>query len=432
MRIARAFALLCLAWSPVALAAEPPRTASTMDAVLPQVVAWRRDFHQHPELGNRETRTAGVVAAHLRSLGLEPVTYAKTGVVALLDSGRPGPTLALRADMDALPVTEEGDLPFRSTATATFNGQTVGVMHACGHDAHTAIQLGAATVLAGMRGQWHGRVLLVFQPAEEGPPEGEEGGAELMLKEGLFERYRPDAVIGLHLLSNLNADTIGVRAGPVMAESDRFRIVVTGVQAHGSRPWSGKDPVLAAAHIVVALQSIVAREVDPTVSPAVVTVGAIHGGVRYNIIPDRVELVGTIRSFDDATREGVFASVRRIANDTAHAHGAEATAEIWRHTIVNVNDPALTARLRPALAAAAGPGKLVEVPLQTVAEDFAYFAAAVPGLYFFVGATPPGQDPRTAPSNHSPRFTVDEAALPLALDALLRSALAYLQPAAAP
>ena len=432
MRHARGFVLLCFALPLAASAVEPVAARPGIQAVMPQVVAWRRDFHQHPELGNRETRTAGVVAAHLRDLGLAPVTYAKTGVVALLDSGRPGPTLAVRADMDALPVTEEGDLPFRSTVTAQFNGQTVGVMHACGHDAHTAIQMGLATLLAGTRDQWSGRVLLVFQPAEEGPPEGEEGGAELMLKEGLFDKYRPDAVLGLHLLSNLNADTIGVRAGPIMAESDRFRIVISGVQAHGSRPWSGKDPVLAAAHTVVALQSIVAREVDPTVSPAVVTVGSIHGGVRYNIIPDRVELVGTIRSFDDATRERIYASVKRIAGDTAHALGAEATTEIWRHTIVNVNDPALTARLRPALAAAAGPGKLVEVPMQTVAEDFAYFAAAVPGLYFFVGATPPGQDPRTAPSNHSPRFAVDESALPLALDALLRTTLAYLQPAAAP
>lgn len=428
MRIARGFAVILFAIPPADSAAGPPAPGPAIEAVMPQVVAWRRDLHQHPELGNREIRTAGVVAAHLRSLGLEPVTYAKTGVVALIDSGRPGPTVALRADMDALPVTEQGELPFRSTATAQFNGQTVGVMHACGHDAHTAIQMGAASVLAGLRERLHGRVLLVFQPAEEGPPEGEEGGAELMLKEGLFERYRPDAVLGLHLLSNLPSDTIGVRAGPIMAESDRFRIVVTGVQAHGSRPWSGKDPVLAAAHIVVALQSIVAREVDPTTSPAVVTVGAIHGGVRYNIIPDRVELVGTIRSFDDDTRERIYASMRRIASETAQALGAEAETGIWRHTIVNVNDPALTERLRPALAAAAGPGKLVEVPMQTVAEDFAYFAAAVPALYFFVGATPPGVDPRTAPSNHSPLFGVDEAALPLALDALLRATLAYLQP----
>ena len=408
--------------------AQAADVAADVAAIEPRLVEWRRDLHQHPELGNRETRTAEKVAAHLRGLGLKVETgVAHTGVVALLEGGRPGPRLAMRADMDALPVTEAVDLPFKSTATAQFRGETVGVMHACGHDAHVSIQMGAAEILARRRAELPGSVLFVFQPAEEGPPDGEEGGAELMLKEGVFERYKPDAIVGLHVFSFLNTGKLGIRSGPIMAESDRFRIVVRGAQAHGSRPWSGVDPIVVAADIVGALQTIVSRRTDPTRSPAVVSVGAIKGGIRYNIIPDSVEMIGTIRTFDDPSRERIFAEVPRIATNLAEAQGATAEVELWRHTGVTRNDPALAARLRPALARAVGAGNVVDMPLLTVAEDFSYFADKVPGFYFSVGNTPADQDADKVPGNHSPKFFLDEAALAIGTRALLEVSLLYLE-----
>lgn len=404
--------------------------AAAADAGLRErVIAWRRDFHQHPELGNREFRTAARVAGHLRALGLAVETgVAKTGVVALIEGGRPGPRLALRADMDALPVTEELDLPFRSTVRTDYRGQQVGVMHACGHDAHTAILMGVAEVLARHRAELPGSVLLVFQPAEEGPPDGEEGGAPLMLKEGLFARHRPDAIVGLHVYSTLTVGQVGVRGGPTMAEASWFSIRVQGVQTHGARPWAGVDPITAAAHVITGLQSVVSRRTDIMESPAVVSVGAIRGGVRQNIIPDEVEIVGTIRSFDDESRERVWADVRRVAEQTAAAHGARAEVGFERKTNVNRNDPALTRRLRPALAAVVGEANTIEMPLQTVAEDFGYFAAEVPGFYYFVGSTPVDGDPRTAPANHSPRYFVDEAALDVGVRTMLQVAAEFLEP----
>ncbi len=390
-------------------------------ALRERVVAWRRDLHQNPELGNREFRTAKLVADHLRALGLEVETgVAKTGVVALIEGGRPGPRLALRADMDALPVTEEVDLPFKSTVTTDYRGQQVGVMHACGHDAHTAILMGVAEILVAHREQMPGSVLLVFQPAEEGPPDGEEGGAPLMLKEGLFERYRPDAIVGLHVFSSLNAGRVGVRGGPTMAEASWFTITVRGAQTHGAKPWAGVDPITAAAHVVTGLQSVVSRRTNIMESPAVVSVGAIRGGIRQNIIPDSVEIIGTIRTFDDESRERVFADVRRVAEQTAAAHGASAEVDFESKTNVNRNDPALTRRLQPSLAAVVGAENAIEMPLQTVAEDFGYFAAAVPGFYYFVGSTPEGTDPRTAPANHSPRYFVDERALDVGVRTMLQ------------
>jgi amidohydrolase len=399
-------------------------------ALESKVVSWRRDLHQHPELGNREFRTSAKVAEHLRALGLEPVIFAHTGVVALLDGARPGPRLALRADMDALPVTEEGDLPFKSSATTEFRGETVGVMHACGHDAHTAILMGAAQALVAVRDQLPGSVLFVFQPAEEGPPEGEEGGAELMLKQGLFERYQPDAIVGLHVFSLPNVGQIGIRRGPIMAESDRFRIVVKGSQTHGAKPWAGVDPIVTAAQIVLNLQTIVSRRTEVTHSPAVVSVGAIKSGIRYNIIPDSAELIGTVRTFHTETRDRIYADIRRIAEHTALANGASAEVETWEHTGVNVSDPALTARLMPALEAVVGRENVIEIPLQTVAEDFSYFSDRVPGMYFFVGATPKGDDPHRAAPNHSPRFFLDEGALDVGLRATVRLTADFL--AAAP
>lgn len=395
--------------------------------VRSHLVEWRRDFHRNPELGNREFRTSGIVAGHLRALGFEvEEKVAHTGVVALLRGGRPGPMVALREDMDALPVTEKGDLPFRSTATTEFRGEKVGVMHACGHDGHVAVLMGVAESLAAMREQLAGSVLFVFQPAEEGAPEGEEGGAELMLKEGLFEKHEPDVVFGMHLFTTLNTGTIGVRSGPMMAESDRFRIVVTGRQTHGSRPWGGIDPIATSAQIVNTLQTIVSRRTDIARAPAVVTVGAIKGGIRYNIVPESVEMIGTVRTFETATRDAIWADIKRMSEDVAHANGAEAEVELWQHTDVLVNDPALTARMRPSLEAVVGRDKVVDMPFQTVAEDFAALSKRVPGLYFFVGVTPPGVDADKAASNHSPDFFMDEDALPIAHDALLRATLDYL------
>ncbi|ATD66431.1 N-acyl-L-amino acid amidohydrolase [Luteimonas chenhongjianii] len=429
-----AVALLCACATLPALSraqeAQRPEVASAASALQARVVDWRRDFHQHPELGNRETRTAARVAEHLRSLGLEPTTgVAHTGVTAVLKGGRPGPRIALRADMDALPVTEQTGLPFASTATATYRGETTGVMHACGHDAHVAILMGVAEALVGMREQLAGEVLFVFQPAEEGPPDGEDGGASMMLAEGVFRDFRPEAVFGLHVFSTLQAGQLGVRGGPLMAASDRFAIKVTGRQTHGSRPWGGIDPIVAAADLIGSAQSIVSRRTDISALPAVVTFGAIKGGIRYNIIPDSVELVGTIRTFDESVRNDIFADLKNVAAHVAAAHGATVDAQVPDTTgnPVTVNDPALTARLLPSLQAVAGAGNVVETPLNMGAEDFAYYAKEVPAMFFFVGATAAGKDPATAPSNHSPQFDLDESALDLGLRAMLQVSLDYLE-----
>jgi amidohydrolase len=414
-------------------AAQTPEVEPLAAAVDGKVQAWRRDIHQHPELGNREVRTAALVAEHLRAIGLEDVRtgIATTGVTAVLRGGKPGPRIALRADMDALPVTERSDLPFASKATAEFRGQTVGVMHACGHDAHTSILMGVAEALASMREELPGEVLFIFQPAEEGPPDGEEGGAEEMLAQGIFERFRPEAVFGLHVFSTLNAGQVGFRSGPLMAASDRFNIVVKGRQTHGSRPWGGIDPIVAAADIVGTAQSIVSRRQNISKLPVVVSFGAINGGIRYNIIPDEVELIGTIRTFDEDMRQAVFADLRNVAESVAHAHGATAIAQVpdTKGNPVTVNHPALTARSVPSLEKVVGRDNVVEMDLVMGAEDFSFYAREVPGFFFFVGATPPGQDPVTAPSNHSPEFFLDEQALQVGTRAMLQVALDYLHEA---
>jgi len=393
-----------------------------------KVLDWRRDIHQFPELGNREFRTSKLVAEHLKSLGLEVRTgVAHTGVTAVLKGGRPGPRIALRADMDALPVTESSGLPFESKQTAEFRGQKTGVMHACGHDSHTAILMGVAEAMAKNRADIPGEVLFIFQPAEEGPPDGETGGADQMLAEGIFKSFKPEAVFGLHVFSTLNAGQLGYRSGPLMAASDRFNIVVKGRQTHGSRPWGGVDPIVAAAEIVTSAQNIVSRRQNLTKQPIVVSFGAINGGIRYNIIPDSVELVGTIRTFDDDMRAQAFKDLANVAEHVAAAHGATVVAKI-PDTVgnpVTVNNPALTARVLPSLKKVAG-AEVVEMTLTTGAEDFAYFAKEVPGFFFFVGATPKGVDASTAPSNHSPQFFLDESALPLGTRALLQISLDYL------
>jgi len=398
-------------------------------AVDAQVVAWRRDFHQHPELSNREFRTSQKVAEHLTAFGLEVKTgIARTGVVGILRGGRPGPTIALRADMDALPVTEQVDVPFRSQATAEYRGEKVGVMHACGHDAHTAVLLGAAQALAAMRKDLPGTVLFIFQPAEEGAPDDETGGASVMLDEGIFDLAKPEVVFGLHVWSALPAGTIGYRSGPFMAASDRYRILVKGRQTHGSRPWGGVDPIVAASQIVMGLQTVVSRQLDITSYPAVLSVGAIKGGIRNNIIPDEVEMIGTFRTFDPAVRQQLIERMTRTAEDVARASGATATVEVATdNNPVTFNDPQLTSRMLPSLARAAADGKVHEIPYVTGAEDFAYYAQRVPGLFFFVGTTPPGTDAATAPSNHSPLFYIDESSLPVALRAMLGVAVDYLQ-----
>jgi amidohydrolase len=395
--------------------------------VTAQVTAWRRDIHQHPELGNRETRTAALVAAQLKSLGMTVETgVAHTGVIGLLKGARPGPRIAIRADMDALPVEEQVDLPFASKVRTQFNGSEVGVMHACGHDAHTSMTLGVATALAGMRDQLSGEVMFIFQPAEEGSPPGEEGGADLMLKEGLFKRLKPDAIFGMHVFYTLHAGQVGVREGPILAGSDRFQIKVLGKQTHGAQPWRGVDPIVAAAHIVSEAQTIVSRQLNISELPVVLSFGMIHGGLRWNIIPDAVTLEGTIRSFDPLMRQQAFDALQRTAEHVAAAQGAKVETVIPMLDAVNLvtrNDAALTRRMRPSLERAVGTDNVITIPPSMVAEDFARFAEEVPGMYFFVGSVPPAQDLKTAEPNHSPRFFLDEAALEVGTRAMLQVAL---------
>jgi amidohydrolase len=427
------FAFLATLCTIAAGAAQADITASELDsaaaALEPRVVEWRRDFHLHPELANREVRTSGKVADHLRALGLEVTTgMAHTGVVAVIEGGRPGPTILLRADMDALPVTEKTDVPFRSTATGEFRSRTVGVMHACGHDAHTAILMGVAEVLVKLRERLPGKILMVFQPAEEGVPEGERGGAPLMLEEGLLEIAKPDAAFGFHLGSSLNSGTVAIRPGPLMAGSDFFRILITGRQSHGSRPWQGVDSIVTAAQIVNALQTIVSRQLDITDFPAVVSVGAINGGVRHNIIAETVEMLGTIRTFSPAMRQDVIDRMGRIITNVAAANGATARLEMMpAPNPVLVNDPALTARVTDSLRAVLGADAVKTSGLLTVAEDFAHIAKAVPSAYYWVGVTPPSQDAKAAPDNHSDLFYVDEAGIAVGMRTLLHVAVDYLQ-----
>ncbi len=407
----------------------PAEIDAAVAGIEPRVIDWRRDFHRHPELGNREFRTSAVVAEKLRDLGLEVKTgIAHTGVVGVLRGSLPGPTVLLRADMDALPVTERTDVPFRSTVTGEFRGRTVGVMHACGHDAHTAILMGAAQVLAGMRERLPGTIMFVFQPAEEGVPEGERGGAPLMLEEGLLDIVRPDAAFSLHVGSKLHTGTVALRPGPLMAGSDFFRILVTGRQSHGSRPWAGIDPIVVAAQIVNDLQTIVSRQLDITELPAVVTIGAINGGVRHNIIAETVEMLGTIRTFSPTARQDVIDRMQRIVTHAAAANGATAVLEMMpAPNPVLVNDPALTARAVASLRAALGPDAVQTSGLLTVAEDYALIAQRVPSVYYWVGVTPSSQDLASVPDNHSDLFYVDEAGIAVALRSLLHVAVDYLQ-----
>jgi amidohydrolase len=381
-------------------------------ALEPKIIAWRRDVHEHPELSNREVRTARLVAEYLRNLGIEVKTgVAKTGVVGLLKGGKPGPVVALRADMDALPVTEETDLPFKSTVKTEYLGQQVGVMHACGHDAHVAILLGVAEALAGVRDQIPGTIKFIFQPAEEGPPPGEPGGAPLMVAEGVLENPKPAAIFGLHVISGLPAGMITYRSGPLMASADWLYITVKGKQTHGAWPWSGIDPVVTSAQIVTGLQNIVARQIDVSREPAVVTVATIHGGTRKNIIPDQVEMTGTIRTFDEGMRQDVHARIKHIAESIAGANHAHAEVKVEKAVPVTVNAPELTEKMLPTLKRIGGEGGSRPHQRVMVAEDFSYFQEKIPGLFYFVGVTPKDQDMAAAAPNHSPRFHIDESGL---------------------
>ncbi|WP_440876157.1 M20 family metallopeptidase [Thalassotalea sp. PLHSN55] len=398
-----------------------------LKSVEDKVIKWRRDFHQNPELGNRETRTAKIVARHLKDLGMTVESnIAYTGVVGFLKGDKSGPTVMLRADMDALPVTEKVDLPFKSTKTTNYRGVDVGVMHACGHDTHVAMLMGVAEVLAGMKKELRGNVMFVFQPAEEGAPQGEEGGAELMLKEGIFKRYQPDVAFGLHITSSLPSGAIGYRSGPAMASADRFEITVHGQQTHGSRPWSGVDPIAAAAQIVTGVNHIVSRQIDITKEPAIVSFGKIAGGVRNNIIPEQVEMVGTIRNFDMGNRQQIFEKIETTATHIAASSGAKAEVEIFEGYPVTVNNPALTQNMFASLAKAAGKNNVIEMPKIAGAEDFSFYAQQVPGLFVFLGGTPKGTDPKTAPSNHSPYFFVEESAFKVGTATLTQLTLDYL------
>jgi amidohydrolase len=377
--------------------------------VQPQVVEWRRWFHQNPELSNREFGTSARIAEILTDMGLEPQTgIAHTGVVAFIEGGKPGPLVAIRADIDGLPVTERTGLPFASTARGEYNGQEVGVMHACGHDTHISMALGAAKILNDMKAELPGSVMLIFQPAEEGAPVGEQGGAALMLEEGIFDQRKPAAIFGLHVGISPVSGTFATRAGPLMAAADRWKLKVIGKQTHGARPWDGIDPIVIGAQIVLAFQTIASRQVDVTQAPSIISVGRFSGGIRNNVIPDEVIMEGTIRTFDPGMREYIHEAMGRTANAIAESAGASVEFGVDPGgTPAVINDVALTERMMPAMERVSG-GNVVPITPQTVAEDFAVYQQAIPGLYVFLGSLPEGVDPAGAPTNHSPYFNIHE------------------------
>lgn len=400
-------------------------------AIQPQVVAWRRDLHQHPELSNREQRTAQVVATELKKLGLKVQTgVAKHGVVAILEGGKPGPMVALRADMDALPVVEQVDLPFASKVTSEFNGQQVGVMHACGHDAHVAMLLGAATVLSKHQKELTGSVMFVFQPAEEGPPAGEEGGAKLMLKEGLFAKRKPDAIFGLHVWPGPSGQLL-VRPEGSMAAADTFEITVKGVQTHGSSPWRGVDPISVTGQLITALQQIPARQLDITKAPAVVSIGQIQAGVRWNIIPDKVNLGGTVRTFDPQMREQLLEKMARTTEHIAAASGATADFKYHNAAAVTWNNASLTEWAMPSLKWAGAQAGVAPIAPITASEDFSFYQQQVPGVFLFLGIAEPGVPVEKTAPNHSPFFKLYEPAMENGVRALTALAVDYLQQAPA-
>lgn len=421
--------VLCGGLLPLQGAAQPNPWVETIDQktqeLEDQVIEWRRDIHANPELSNREERTAAVVADHLRELGLEVETgVSKTGVVGVLRGTQPGPVVALRADMDALPVKERVNVPYASTDSALFNGEEVPVMHACGHDTHVAMLMGAAEILTSLQDELPGTVKFLFQPAEEGAPEGERGGADVMVEEGALQNPDVDAVFGLHINSQTEVGTIRYRSGPIMAAQDVFRMTVRGKQTHGSTPWDGVDPIVTASQIVNSLQTVVSRQSELTKEAAVVSVGKIEGGVRNNIIPETTEMVGTIRTLDADMQEQIHEGVRRTAISTAESMGASVDVEIDPGYPITKNDPALTEAMLPTLERVADSVAVTD-PI-TGAEDFSYFANEVPGLYVFVGGMPKGMDPADAPPHHTPDFFVDESGMQYGVRAYAQVAADYL------
>lgn len=397
-----------------ALAAQIDQRAK---AIEDKLIAWRRDIHQHPELGNQETRTSKLVADHLRALGMDVKTgVAGTGVVAVLKGGKPGPVVALRADMDALPVKEQVDVPYASKAKGTYLGKEVDVMHACGHDAHTAILMATAEVLAGMKDELPGSVKFIFQPAEESPadfePDGKKiWGAKMMVQEGVLDNPKVDAIFGLHVSSAYPAGKLSWRSGPAMAAADQFWIDVTGKQTHGARPWSGIDPIVVSSQIILGLQTIPSRQINSMLEPAVITVGAIHGGNRMNIVPDSVAMTGTIRTYDEGMKKDIHQRIARTADMIAQSAGAKADVRVVELYNATVNNPELTEKMGATLRRVAGDGNYGLQPKSTASEDFSFYQEKVPGMFFYLGVTPKGTDVDKAAPNHSPRFYVDESGL---------------------
>ncbi len=396
------------------------------DVIQPRLVEWRRFIHQNPELGNREFKTAAFIADHLKALGIEVRTgVGKTGVVGILKGGKPGPVVALRADMDALPVIERTNVPFKSTVTAEYNGQTVPVMHACGHDSHVSMLIGTAEVLAGMKKDVPGTVVFLFQPAEEGPPGDEEGGAPLMIKEGALDNPKVEAVFGMHIESQLPVGEIGYKSGSFMASSDWFTIKVKGKQTHGSQPWSGIDPIVVSAHIIEGLQTIVSRQSELTKAPVVISVGKITSGVRANIIPEEAMMDGTIRTLDPDMQKDVHQRIEKIATTIAQAYGATAEVHITTKTLVTYNNPELTQKMVPSLIKAAGDGKVKVIDWTTGAEDFSYFSFKVPGMFFNLGGLPKGTNPKDAAPHHTPDFYIDDSMLDVGVKAFCNIVFDY-------
>jgi len=404
--------------------------AKSADKIEQKVIAWRHDIHQKPELGNREFLTAELVSKHLQSLGIEVKTkIGVTGVVGILKGDKPGPLIALRADMDALPVEEINDLPFASKVKTIYNGRETSVMHACGHDAHVAVLMGVAEVLAGMKKDLKGTVKFIFQPAEEGAPKGEEGGAELMIKEGVLENPKVEVIFGLHIDSQLEVDKLSYRPAATFAGVGDFKITVQGKPSHGSQPWNSVDPIFVASQIVTSLQQIVSRNVNLTENAVVVTVGAFNGGNRSNIIPPQVEMLGTVRTFTNADETLVFSRVKQIAEKTAEAAGATALVELpySSHYPVTFNNVALTNAMLPSLQKSAGAENVLLVPAITGSEDFSFYVQKVPGLFFRLGGMPKGKDPKTAGPHHTPEFIIDDTAFKLGVIAFCNLVFDYVE-----
>lgn len=398
--------------------------------IEPKCIAWRRQIHANPELGNREFKTAKLIADHLRSLGIEVKEgVAHTGVVGILHGGKAGPVIGLRADIDALPVAERGNLPFASKQKTQYNGQEVSVMHACGHDTHVAMLLSVAEILSGMKNDLSGTIKFVFQPAEEGSPKGEEGGAELMIKEGVMENPRIDVMFGLHINSQTEVGKITYRPGGFYAGVNDMKIIVKGRQSHGAAPWNSIDPIVVSAQIINSLQTIVSRNLDITENAGVVTIGAINGGNRSNIIPEQVEMLGTIRSLTIEDEKMLIDRIKTIVTKTAEAAGATATAEIpySSHYPVTYNNEGLTALMLPSLQRAAGTANVSTIPPKTGAEDFSFYGQKVPALFFNLGGMPKGGNPKTTPSHHTPDFYIDESGMQTGIKAFLYLVTDYMR-----